>query len=76
LRAALSELRMARGITQTQLADRLGRSQTFVSKYELDERQLRVVEFMDICEVLKVDPRVVIGELLKVLGEVGEGSGA
>lgn len=50
-RAFLERLRQARveaGLTQTALAARLGRPQTWVSKCELGERRVDFVELEDI----------------------------
>ena len=43
------------GLTQQQVADKLGRPQSFVAKYEGGERRLDVVEFVEIAEVLGAD---------------------
>ncbi len=51
-RRALIEARQASGQTQSELAAGLGVSQSFVSKYELGERRLDVIEFLRIAEVL------------------------
>ena len=42
----LSEARGKAGLTQRELAERLGRRQNFISKYETGERRLDVVEFI------------------------------
>jgi len=42
-------------MTQFQLAERLGRPQSFVSKYERGERRLDFVEVFEIAEALRVD---------------------
>ena len=52
----LAEARKAAGLTQQQLADKLGRPQSFVAKYENGERRLDVVEFLGIAKLLKADP--------------------
>jgi len=64
LRALLRDLRRKRHLTQVEVAEALGRLQSYVSKYESGERRLDVVEFMDLCDALKVDPREVIGRLM------------
>jgi transcriptional regulator with XRE-family HTH domain len=56
----LKEARLAEGSTQAELAQRLGRQQSFVAKYELGERRLDVVEFLTICMALRVDSEEVI----------------
>ncbi|MHA1553312.1 MAG: helix-turn-helix domain-containing protein [Alphaproteobacteria bacterium] len=48
--------RKAFGLTQQDIADRLGRPQSFVSKYERCERRLDVVEYAHICRLVGVDP--------------------
>lgn len=48
----LREARVGAGMTQTQLAHAVGRSQTWVSKCELGERRVDIVELEDIAEAL------------------------
>ena len=48
--------RKAAGVTQAELAARLHRHQSFVSKYERGERRLDVVEFCQVAEALGQDP--------------------
>lgn len=43
-----------KGVTQMQLAERLGVNQTFVSKVEICERRLDIVELLTICEILEI----------------------
>ena len=65
--AVLSVMVAARkraGLTQQQLARRLERPQSFVSKYESGERRLDVVEFLWILRVLKADPGRSIRKIL------------
>ena len=54
LQSLLVEARKAKGLTQTELADSLGKPQSFVAKYENGERRIDVVEFVDITAVLGV----------------------
>ena len=56
----LVEARKAAGVTQQQLADKLGRPQSFVAKYENGERRLDVVEFVEIAKHLGTDSRDII----------------
>ena len=55
--------RKSAGLTQQDMANRLGRLQSFVSKYERGERRLDVVEFVGICLALDIDPCEVIREI-------------
>lgn len=48
----LREKRKGAGLSQTDLAKRLGRSQSFVSKYESGELRLDLVELRLICRTL------------------------
>jgi transcriptional regulator with XRE-family HTH domain len=59
LRRVLRERRLAEGIRQTDLAGRLGRPQSFVSKYESGERRLDFLDVRDICRVLGLSFREV-----------------
>ncbi len=63
LRALLVEGRKAAGLTQQDLAARLGRPQSFVSKYERGERRLDVVEFLEVADALGIDPARTIRKL-------------
>lgn len=51
---ALAAARRKANMSQTELADRLGKRQQFVSKYESGERRLDFVEVLDIASVLGV----------------------
>jgi transcriptional regulator with XRE-family HTH domain len=50
--ALLRELRQEAGLTQVQVAERLGVPQSFVSKYESGERRLDVVELNHVAVAL------------------------
>lgn len=56
----LIEARKDSGLTQQQVADKLGRPQSFVAKYENGERRLDVVEFLEIANLLDADPHGII----------------
>jgi transcriptional regulator with XRE-family HTH domain len=66
--ARLQELlvaqRAAAGLTQEELALRLRRPQSFVSKYETGERRLDVVELFEVADAIGFDVQVLISELL------------
>jgi transcriptional regulator with XRE-family HTH domain len=51
-------------MTQAEVALRLGRPQSFVSKYESGERYLDVVEFVEVCAALGASPMDAIGLLI------------
>jgi len=53
-RAMLKVLRIEEGLSQSELARRLGLPQSYVSKYETGERRLDFVETVQICEALGI----------------------
>ena len=59
----LVERRKALGLTQQVVAERLGLHKQFVSRVELGERRLDVVEFFDFAKALDLEP----SELLNIL---------
>ena len=56
LRQQLCAVRRQAGITQSELATRLDRPQSYVSKFERGERRLDVIEFGDVAKALGIDP--------------------
>jgi ribosome-binding protein aMBF1 (putative translation factor) len=56
----LAAAREAKGMSQWDLAEKIGQRQQFVSKYESCERRLDVIEFVDICRALAIDTETVI----------------
>ena len=61
--ALLKAERVKARITQAVLSEDLGRAKSFVSKYELGERRLDVIEFLEIAEVVGFDPIAFIKKL-------------
>lgn len=58
-RRAIEALKAARkdaGLTQAELAQRLGSRQQFVSKYESGERRLDVIEYFEIARIIGLIP--------------------
>jgi transcriptional regulator with XRE-family HTH domain len=51
-RRLLTGARLRAGLTQAALAEKLGRPQSFVSKFENGERRLDVIEFLDVARAL------------------------
>ena len=62
-RERLVEERERAGLTQVALAGKLGRPQSFVSKYERGERRLDVVELIEIARALRFDAGELVREL-------------
>ena len=62
--ALLLQLRKERGFLQQDLAYKMRRTQTFVSKYEGGSRRLDVIELLDILKALDADPHEFIDQIL------------
>ncbi|HEY3987030.1 helix-turn-helix transcriptional regulator [Cedecea sp.] len=64
---SLRDARVKRGITQQQLAQAMGRPQSFIAKIESGERRLDVIEFAHVAQLLGVEPapllKGVVGKL-------------
>lgn len=54
LRQVLKQIRLEAGFTQTELALKLEKPQSFVAKYENGDRNLDFLEVMDICQLCGV----------------------
>ncbi|MBI2479872.1 MAG: helix-turn-helix transcriptional regulator [Planctomycetia bacterium] len=63
----LRETREATGLTQVELAEKLGQSQSFVSKYERGERRLDVIQLRTVCLTLEMSLPEFVDRLEKVL---------
>lgn len=65
LREALISAREAAGLSQHELARRIGRPQSFVSKCENGERRVDVVELIHIAKILHADPVAIVKALMR-----------
>ncbi|MCD1637074.1 helix-turn-helix domain-containing protein [Martelella mediterranea] len=61
--AKLIEAREQAGMTQTELATRLGEYQSFVARLESGQRRIDVVELIELAEVLGFDPKAMVGAI-------------
>ena len=52
----LADARERAGLTQQQLAKKLGKPQSFISSYERGQRRVDVLEFVRIAQAIRVDP--------------------
>lgn len=59
----IKQKRIDLNIKQKVIADSLKKPQSFISKYETGERRIDLIEFLDICFVLKINPIEFIKEL-------------
>lgn len=63
LRDVLKQVRKDAGLTQIQLAEKLGRGQSYVSKVERGEQYMDVLEFLEWCEACNAPPEGVITKI-------------
>jgi len=61
--ALLREAREKSGLSQVEVAEKLNRPQSFVSKYESGERRIDVCEYIDICKTIGINPAAIISRL-------------
>lgn len=62
-RELLIHVRHQKNLTQAEVAQRLKKPQSYVSKYEAGERRLDVIEFLEVAEVLGVQPWTLLRQL-------------
>ncbi len=55
-RTLLIEARKKAGLAQMELARKLSRHQSYVSKFERGERRLDVIEFFEVAQAIGIDP--------------------
>lgn len=66
----LQAARRAVGCTQAELAHRLGRPQSYVSKYEQGARRLDLLEFLEIAQALQIDALALMRVVADALNDV------
>ena len=59
----LREAREKAGLTQSQLAKKLSKPQSFVAKYEGGERRIDMIEFLKITEAIGANPVKIVKAL-------------
>jgi transcriptional regulator with XRE-family HTH domain len=65
LRELLVARRKAAGLTQTVVAERLGKPPSYVAKYEGGDRRLDVLEFLDVAAAIGFEPCALMRSLLR-----------
>ena len=66
---ALIAFRKQKGVTQVQLAERIGRTQVWVSKCERGDRRLDVIEIVELARGIGVEPAEILGLAEAALNE-------
>lgn len=63
----LRQIRREANLSQAEVAQRLGLPQSFVSKYELGERRLDVLEIRQICKAVGISLEDFVRKLEEIL---------
>ena len=58
--------RKAAGLSQEELAKKMGEYQSFVARLESGQRRVDVVEFLSLAAILKFDAKAALAEIAKV----------
>lgn len=64
LRALLVSKRLEKDLTQKTLSEYLKKPQSYVSKYEIGEKNIDVIEFINISNALNENPEDILKEYL------------
>ena len=72
----LVAMRKKAGVTQRQLAQKLGREHNMVGRLELGERRLDVIEFYWLCKACGANPEKTAAELMRRLAAIESETGA
>jgi transcriptional regulator with XRE-family HTH domain len=70
LAAAVVELRTKAGMTQRQLADAVGREQSFIGRIETGQRRVDLVEWVTICQACGVEADLEIAALVRRIAHI------
>lgn len=70
LRELLSNKRRSKHLHQMDVANALQRPQSFVSKYENGERKIDVIDFIQICRSMNLDPASILNEYLEIINSI------
>ena len=65
--ALLRQMREQAGLTQEELAKRLKRPRTYVTKCELGERRIDVLEWLQFCRACETDPFKALRKIRKAI---------
>lgn len=67
---ALIEGRNRAGIRQAELARRVGKTQTFVARFESGERRIDLIEVLALCDIYSIDPCKLIRQVARIENEM------
>jgi transcriptional regulator with XRE-family HTH domain len=59
----LREARLSANLRQLDVANSLGKPQSYIAKIESGERKIDFIEVLDICKQIKLDPKNLVDRL-------------
>lgn len=65
----IREMREKAGLAQRELCRKLGREHSFISKCELGERRIDIVEFYWICKACGANPEAEAKKIMRVFAD-------
>jgi transcriptional regulator with XRE-family HTH domain len=65
LAALLRQVRLEANLTQSQLAEAIGETQSYVSKYENGEQRLDLIELQAVCKAVEIPLTVFVERYLE-----------
>lgn len=65
LAALLRQIRLNANLTQSQLAEKIGQTQSYVSKYENGEQRLDLIELEAVCEAVGISLTAFVEQYLE-----------
>ncbi len=68
----LRRTRIAKDLSQREVARRLGKHVSFLNKIELIERRIDVLEFLMLCRALEVDPHEILNTMAGAISDTPE----
>lgn len=74
LLSLIIQSRISKGLTQAELAELLGKPQSFISKIETGERRLDLVELIYVCDQIDLDPTIVLEEVIECVESMSPGN--
>ncbi|MDG6882160.1 transcriptional regulator, y4mF family [Phocoenobacter uteri] len=69
LRELFTDQRKQLGLSQRALAEKMGVVYSLIGKIETGDRRLDIIEFIQYCEVLELDPKNIIDKLTQILNK-------
>ena len=74
LREMLISIRKQQCLTQSELAHKLGKPQSYISKYESGERKLDVIDVIEVVQSLNMSPSLFLRDFCSKMEKIKHGT--